>query len=302
MFHKIKIASYIKLSKGDAIFLPFTIFIPYFRKLKLINHTIAKMNITNSSLSEIQELRKEYLDSLPVFQDIYLEFIIAEAFCYKFIEGDDDYGYVIVTEEGLLVEFYIKDKHISMAGDCFSRVIKDLNIKSIYCKTYDFILLDCCLSNKYSYETIGCLFRDFKESKVEYSCDLNIRLAEDSDLTFLMDQYDEVFEPKERLHEFIRNKSIYLACIEDSIVGCGFLTRVNQSYDYYDLGVWVSPDYRKKGYATTIMRYMIDVCKKKNYTPICGCDINNHASRGMLKNLGFISKYKLIESFVPGMG
>lgn len=270
--------------------------------LKFINHTIAKMNIAKSSLSEIQELRKEYLDSLPVFQDIYLEFIVAEAFSYKLVVGNDDSGYVIVTEEGLLVEFYINDKYLSMAGNCFCRVIKDLNIKSVYCKTYDFLLLDCCLSNKYPYEPIGCLFRDFKENIVEYSYDLNIRLAEDYDLPFLLKQDDEVFEPKDQLPEFIKGKSIYLACIENTIVGCGFLTRVNKCYDYYDLGVWVSPDFRKKGYATTTMQYMIDVCKKKNYSPICGCDINNHASRGMLNKLGFISKYKLIEFLVPDIG
>lgn len=260
------------------------------------------MNIVKSFLSDIEGLRKEYLDSLPVFQDIYLEFIVNEASCYILVEGDNDLAYAIVAEGGLLVEFFVKDKYSARAEDCFSLVIKDLDIKSVFCKTFDFSLLDCCLSNNYPYELVGCLFRDFIGSDLRYSGNLDIMLAGDSDLPFLMEQDDEVFEPKERLQEFIKNKSIYLACIEDTIVGCGFLTRINQGYNYYDLGVWVNPDYRGKGYATMIMLYMIDICNKINYTPICGCDINNHASRGMLKKLGFISKHKLIEFLVTEIG
>ena len=146
------------------------------------------------------------------------------------------------------------------------------------------------------------MFRDYIGNDLKHSSDLYVRLAVDSDLPFLMEQDDEVFEPKERLQEFINNKFIHLACIENTIVGCGFLTRINQRYDFYDLGVWVNPDYRKKGYATMIMLFMIEICNKKNYTPICGCDINNNASRGMLKKLGFISKYKLIEFSVSEIG
>ena len=190
------------------------------------------MNIVKSYLSDIEELRKMYLDSLPVFQDIYLEFIVAEASSYKLVDGNDVFGYVIVHDEGLLVEFYLKDKYSARANDCFSMVIKNLNVKSVFCKTFDFLLLDCCMSNNYPYELIGCLFRDFIGSDLKYSGDLDIRFAEDSDLPFLMEQDDEVFEPKECLPDFIKGKSIYLACIDNKIVGCGFLTRVNQGYDF----------------------------------------------------------------------
>jgi ribosomal protein S18 acetylase RimI-like enzyme len=267
------------------------IFAPSIHIIKTMN-----MKLIKQELNIIEPLRVEYLGSLPLFQDIFLEFSVAFANCYLIQLEDETIGYTIVSDENIMLEYFILDDHAAGALAFFNQTIKALNIKSIYCKSFDFQLLDCCISNGYPYQLIGCLYRDFADKGLPVSNNLSFRFANISDLPFLNNQDDEVFEPKELLPQFVENKAIIM--LENTgkeIMGCGFITRINPSFNYFDLGVWVSPGHRTKGYATQIMLHMKALCEKNKDVPVCGCDINNTASQRMLKKIGFISKHKIIE-------
>jgi RimJ/RimL family protein N-acetyltransferase len=82
---------------------------------------------------------------------------------------------------------------------------------------------------------------------------------------------------------------------DDYIIGCGFLIQIHPDYKFYDLGIWVNPEDRRKGYALQIMLYMKALCLKNNWIPICGRDIQNIASQKTLEKAGFIGKHSLIE-------
>lgn len=253
------------------------------------------IKLNKSNLDELKFLRIEYLDSLPVFQDVFLEFIIKESDCYKLLSDNQPIGYVLVSSDNILLEYFIQSKYSTRSIDIFNLIVNDLSIRSVYCKSFDFQLLDCCLTNSLSYSLNGCLYRDFIDSGIQRNPDLSFRYANSADLPFLYQQDDEVFEPKELLDTYIRNKGIIILQLSDSILGCGFLTQVHPKYKYFDIGVWVNPENRMKGYATQIMLYLKDLCLNNDLVPICGCDIQNIASQKMLGGLGFISKHKLIE-------
>lgn len=253
------------------------------------------IKIIKSNLDELEFLRIEYLDSLPVFQDVYLEFIVNESDCYKLLSDNQPIGYVIVSSDNIMLELFIETKYSTNSIDIFNVIVNELSIRSVYCKSFDFQLLDCCLTNTLSYSIIGCLYRDFIDIGIQRKSDLSFRYANSSDLHFLYKQDDEVFEPKELLDTFIRDKGIIILQLADSIIGCGFLTQIHPKYKYYDIGVWVSPEYRMKGYATQIMLYLKDLCLNNYWISICGCDIQNIASQKMLKGLGCICRYKMIE-------
>jgi RimJ/RimL family protein N-acetyltransferase len=124
---------------------------------------------------------------------------------------------------------------------------------------------------------------------------LEVRFAEDADLPYLLRQNDEVFEPKHLLGSFIKNKGISLFEKDKIIAGCGFLTQIHSKYNYYDIGVWVNPEFRNRGYATQIVSYLKDYCLKNNVLPVCGCSAENIASQKTLAKAGFISTHELIE-------
>lgn len=127
------------------------------------------------------------------------------------------------------------------------------------------------------------------------SANVVMRYAQISDLPILISQDDEVFEPKEHLVVNVNRKEIIIFEKNSLIVGCGFLTRIAEDFDYFDLGVWVNPDHRRKGYAVWIMQYMRSLCLNSGWVPICGCSAENHASQKMLSKIGYVCNHKLLE-------
>lgn len=253
-------------------------------------------NLTKTSLHKIAAMRYEYLESLPRFQDIYLEFMINESMCYTIKENDIPLGYAIATNDAVLLEFYLFLPYQNHRTRLFATIVEQLKIESILCKSFDSILLDCCLLNNFTYSLIGCLFRENTGHTGKKSNDLIYRLANENDLPFLLSQEDEVFEPKDLLTKNIADEAIIIVENYNSFkVACGFLTKIHPQFDYYDLGIWVDEAYRRKGIASSTMQYMMNLCVEKKGIPICGCDILNVASQSMLEGLGFISKHKLIE-------
>jgi GNAT superfamily N-acetyltransferase len=253
------------------------------------------IQIRRTSKAEIEPYRMEYLSSLPAFQDIYIEFIVNESEPYLLLTNDEIMGYAIVSPDHILVECYIADKYLQVQYNPFPHIIAQFGIKEIYCKTFDYLLLNFCVAQNMPYKTIGYLYRDYIDSENPGTIDLSSRYAEKSDISFLISQDDEVFEPKDLLESQISNKSIVIFENGPDIAGCGFLTRVHRAFDYYDIGVWVHPAYRRKGYATGIVQHLKHICLDNNWKPIIGCDAQNTASQSMLDKQGFISKHKLLE-------
>lgn len=254
------------------------------------------MRVVKTDNTTIESFRIEYFNSLPKFQDLFLELIVLESTHYLLEIDSSPIGYSIISIDNTMVELFIKDQYLPKYQEYFHKIIEELKVKRIYCKSFDDLLLSLCLKNSFPYKLNGYLFRDLIDNKIEKKTDLTYRFAKNSDLLFLLQQDDEVFEPKNQLNRFIANKEILLVQEETgSIIGCGFLTRIHPKYDYYDVGAWVNSNNRMRGYGTQIITYMLGICLENNWIPICGCDAQNRASQRMLNKVGFISKHTLIE-------
>jgi len=204
-------------------------------------------------------------------------------------------GYAIITVDNILIEFYIIDKYIYVCSDVFQSIINVLAINTIYCKSFDSLLLNCCLINSYKYKLIGSLFRDYFSTDKFTINDLTIRFAENKDYSFLLQQEGELYETPDELEKFVNGNNIIMFQRDCQLLGCGYLIKVHDNYDYFDIGMWVNPNYRKQGIATMIISYLKDTCLTNSWKPICGCAIENIASQRTLEKNGFVSKHKLIE-------
>lgn len=253
-------------------------------------------------LAEISELRKEYLNSLIVFQELYLELMLPDSSCYLIYENNNIIaGYTIVAPQNILIEFYIFEQFIRRGQSYFSRLINKLNISNVYCKSFDTTLLNFCLLNTMQYTILGNHYRDHINKGITANSRISVRPAEKKDIPLLIDQnddIDELFETREQLESFIRDQSVFLFNLNDEFAGCGTIIRVHPDWDYQDLGIWVKKEFRRQGVATQIINWSVSHCKSKNWIPICGCDIENLASQKTLEKCGFISKYKLIDFIV----
>jgi RimJ/RimL family protein N-acetyltransferase len=253
------------------------------------------MQIIKVNYQEIEPLRIDYINSLPEFQELYLEWLVIDSEYYKLERNGELIGYAAKAPDNILVEFFLVDTEIPHCPDYFKSIIRDLSIAKIYCKSFDYLLLNSCLMSYDRYKLIGSMFRDLVQKDSYFKNEFEIAIAEERDLPFLLEQQDGLYETQMELEKCIRDRNIILFFKDSYLIGCGFLIKVHEKWDYYDIGMWVNPDHRKQGYATQIISYLKDTCLKNGWIPICGCAYENTASQKTLEKNGFISKHKLIE-------
>ena len=255
------------------------------------------MKIVKTIFETIRKFRTDYFNSLPEFQELFIEIMIKNSDFYFLQKNSENIGYAIKNNDGVLIEFYLVNKYISSNNVVFRQVLKELSITEIYCKTFDFLLLDNCLQNSFSYMAIGVLYRDFVVPLVVEDTGIMVQKSSLSSVKFLLNQDNsikELFETGEQLTEYIKNENVFEFYKGDEFIGCGMVLRTNSDWDYCDLGVWVPPLKRGNGFGSQIILKLRAFAIKNNMQPCCGCAIENVASQKTIEKSGFVSKYKLM--------
>ena len=256
------------------------------------------MEIIKQEIVKLESFRNEYFKSLSLYQELYLELMVPNSDIFLLIDNNNEAGYVIVTTEGKLIEFFLRDQYIPNCVGFFNMVIRELSVKSILCKSFDYLLLNCCLLNNYSYSVIGVLYRYFHDNGSKSNPEIKANLADELSVNLIMqhnDCMDEIFDNEDYLRHFINNDNVYLFFKDSVFIGCGTLIQTHADWQFCDLGVWVNSNYRKQGIGTHIISFLRLQAITKNLIPSCGCAIDNIASQKTIERSGFISKHKLIE-------
>ncbi|MBK7173289.1 MAG: GNAT family N-acetyltransferase [Bacteroidales bacterium] len=251
--------------------------------------------IIKATFSEIASFRKEYFHSLAEFQELYLELMMKESAFYLLEEDGALCGYFIITKDNTMIEFFLREKYIPEIGTFFMLITNKFKISRVLCKSFDSLLLKCCLSYSISYKLVGNLFRDLIPASAYPMTGVGISFAEKSDYDYLLSQQDGLYESPEELETFIEGRNLLMYKMKDLLIGCGFLIRIHADWPYYDIGMWVHPEFRKQGIATQIISHLKEECIKNNWKPICGCASENLASQKTLEKNGFICKHHLVE-------
>lgn len=291
----------------------------------------AILEMRNEYLTSLPKFQDLYLEIVVKDSDYYLLLSEFQTIGYAVVNDSNTLVEFYVCakylkescwqEEG---DFTYQTKVNERCNELFKTILSECKIEQILCKSFDMQLMNCCNANRLPHTVQGILYREFSaplsspenNSHVTASTHLTdtsrladnfvannfldsanvvMRYAQISDLPFLISQDDEVFEPKEHLEVNVNRKEIIICEKNSLIVGCGFLTRIAEDFDYFDLGVWVNPDHRRKGYAVWIMQYMRSLCLNSGWVPICGCSAENHASQKMLSKIGYVCNHKLLE-------
>lgn len=94
---------------------------------------------------------------------------------------------------------------------------------------------------------------------------------------------------------WIDREGIYYLGMNREVIGTLELRRSDTQPGYADLGAITSPDHRKQGIGTFLMRKGKELCHSLNLTPICSCRFDNQGSRKMIENAGFINKHLMLK-------
>lgn len=255
------------------------------------------MKIVKTSIDKIKKYRTDYLNSLPEFQELFIELMICNSYYYIFQVDNNEIGYAIRNNDGVLIEFYVLDKYIPDSNAIFRQVLKDLSITDTYCKSFDSLLLSNCLLNNLPYSILGILYRDYVEPLIKKDSTIKMKRADLLSVEFLSGQDEsikELYETKQQLIDFIKNENVFEFYKNEEFVGCGMVIRTHPDWSFCDLGVWVNPSKRGNAIGSQIILNLREFSINNNLEPSCGCAIENQASQKTIEKSGFISKYKLI--------
>ena len=103
------------------------------------------MKIIKTEIEKVLKFRSAYFVSLPEFQELFLEILVRESLFFSINAHNADIGYAIISKDGVLLEFYIDNKYMNESLVCFNKIIDDLDVKEIYCKSFDSLLLNNCV-------------------------------------------------------------------------------------------------------------------------------------------------------------
>jgi hypothetical protein len=191
----------------------------------------------------------------------------------------------------------VLDKYIPDSNEIFRKVLEDLSITDIYCKSFDSLLLSNCLSNNLQYSIVGILYRDYVEPLIKKDPTMKMKRADLLSVELLLGQDEsikELFETEQQLIDFIQNENVFEFYKNEEFVGCGMVIRTHPDWSFCDLGVWVNPSKRGKAIGSQIILNLREFSINNNLEPCCGCAIENQASQKTIEKIGFVSRYKMI--------
>ncbi len=256
------------------------------------------LQLTPCGQDILKPWRDKYFDSLTYAQDMYSESLISwmpNVVCRTINKSNVQIGYVILTADNELVELYIQDYQLTQKEAIFSEVVKQLDIKSVYCKSFDQVLLSCCHKFSGSSKLVGYLFQDYSsQDNISLDKTINVRLATMDDIPFLNSFENELLDEGETIDAYVENNSVYMLMKGEELIGCGYLFNIIPGRKHHDVGMWVNQAFRRQGYGTQIISYLMKYCFDNGFIPTAGCEESNMASRRTLEKCGFVSKLCLI--------
>lgn len=188
------------------------------------------MIIEKTTIDRINKFRTDYLNSLPEFQELFIEIMVSSSDYYLFKSDSKEIGYAIINKEGILIEFYLIDKFTNKGKEFFRQFIKDLSIANVYCKSFDSQLLSNCLLCSFPYSVLGLLYRDYGEPTIEKDLEISMERVSLSSVGLILGQDDSIkvlFDTEQQLIEFIKNENVFTFSKNDELIGCGMVIRTH---------------------------------------------------------------------------
>ena len=263
-----------------------------------MNQTQIYSFIEIKDADELAQLKKSWLNSLTSPQDGMWAHFREQSTNWGIYLGDETIGYAAVNEDNLLLQFYLLPSYLSMGGSIFKTFIKDRNIQTGMVGTNNPIYLSQALEAQQSMDVHTLLFRDFQESKIEEK-EGHFREAQIEDKGRIVDFcHYSMGAPKEWLEGYIgglieRNEIFYLEQ-EDSIIGTCEVRNNLSSTNHADIGMVVSPDFRRQGYGSYLLNKAKTKALERGKHPICSCEKENIGSVKSIHKCGFVSLHQLL--------
>jgi hypothetical protein len=241
------------------------------------------------------DLRRQYFGSLGEPQVHYLEQRVARGSVYAIGRADSPLGYMVI-HDGAVVEFFVLNAALPSLSELFYEAASQGGATSAVIKSYDPLALAATAGRPTRMTTIGINCTSWSDEQFEPPAGFEARPGQSDDVLLLEGIGPGLWERHEEMSLDLRAGRIIVYEQNGAPVGCGVLSPVNEGAAVLDVGVGVLPAWRRKGMAEQIVRHLKLVClRERRMRPVCGCAVENNASRRTLERAGFLSRHRLLE-------
>jgi len=248
------------------------------------------------------ELRRAYLASLPEPQELFVEALYqaSRKFLIQDLRGGAPLGYAAVSD-ATLVELFLRDPASGAWAAGLDSVVTAAGVERVLCKTFDAPLLHAALGRGTATRTVGRLFRRLDTPTLAAVPRLEGRSASAADVDEVLAMHDGFFADASEIQEYIAGDGLLIHVdAHGEVLGCGLRRRVVEGSVAVDVGMVVAPRFRGRGFGARIVANVASRCLAAGDRPICGCAVENVASRRSLEAAGFRSEHELVEVRVAG--
>jgi GNAT superfamily N-acetyltransferase len=243
------------------------------------------------SIEAVRDLLPRYLDSLRGPQEAWLQeqLFARRVGVIRIYDGTTDAGYAVSDPaKGLLLQFFVRREHLSLAEPAFLRVKTEARIRQAFATTRDPVALGLCLSHKKAVHLESFLFEECRppDGEPAFPDEHSFRPASAEDVARIRGVCGEFFPEPERDAEA---GCLHLLEKGTRLLGVGYVSDRFCSPGSANVGMFVAGAYRRRGVATEVLVRLRRLCADRGLAPIAACHHENGASRGALAKAGFVS-------------
>jgi predicted acetyltransferase len=247
---------------------------------------------------QLVDLKNKYLQSLSRPPDGMWESFRDQARPIELMIDGQSIGYAGLGAENELLQFYILPEYMAQGPDLFQAFIQQFNVKAAMVGTHHPTFLSLALHFVKALEVHTYLFTNTFDVPIsERSATLQVCLQED--LERMVEFYHYSMDaPKTWLKGYlgalIEQGAVFILGNEEGIIGACEVRVSKNAPEVVDLGMVISPDYRRKGYGTYLLNKAKSIALKWQKIPICSCEKENIGSQKAIQNCGFVSTHHLL--------
>lgn len=247
---------------------------------------------------DVAALRAECLASLTSSPDGMWQSFRDGATVWTIRHQQEAVGYALVDDAQQLLQFYLQPLYLPDRITLFAHLLEEAQVKAGIVGTHQPVFHSTALHFVQHLQVHTYLFREWVRVDVPARAG-SLQEVSASELPQMVDfcRYS-VGAPEDWLHAYwgglIAEQELFCLRQKDKIVGTCEVRKSKTVPHCADIGMIISPDFRRQGYGTYLLSLAKGIALARSLQPICSCEKGNVGSLRAIEANGFRSIHSLL--------